>query len=61
MKAKEKFETMYNTLPDRSKTELVVDFSEHPKTLRVVALEVEHNTNLGKAMLEQLGYEDDEI
>jgi hypothetical protein len=60
MKAKQKFARMYNALPDRAKDELVIDFSEHPKTLRVVAAEIEHDTELGEAMLEQLGYHDDE-
>lgn len=59
MKAKTKFREMFHKLPDRAKNELVMRFSTHPMTLRVVALEIENNTTFGKGLLRELGFEDD--
>ena len=56
MKAKTKFLKMYYKLPKEARTELVINFSFSPKTLQVVAEEIRHNTELGKKLLNSLGY-----
>ena len=58
MKAKTKFTKMYYKLPIKARTELVYDFVKHPMTLNVCMQEVRCNTQLGKKILERLGYED---
>ena len=61
MKAKTKFLKMFYKLPEKARTELVYNFAVHPMTLSVCALEVRNNRNknLGKEILEDLGYVDD--
>jgi len=59
MKAKTKFLKMFNKLPAEAKKLLVYDFVFNPKSLAVCALEIRHNTKLGKEILEGLGYIDD--
>lgn len=59
MKAKTKFMKMYYKLPVEARTELVYNFTVHPMTLSVCMLEVKNDTQKGKNILSQLGYEDD--
>ena len=59
MKAKTKFMKMYYKLPKDARTELVYNpYGQNPMTLAVCKAEIEHNTNIGKAALLVLGYED---
>jgi len=50
---------MYNKLPEKARTELVVNFAIHPMSLTVCNLEIRQDTELGKDILRLLGYEDD--
>lgn len=59
LKAKNKFTKMYNKLPEKARTELVVNFAIHPMSLTVCNLEIRQDTELGKDILRLLGYEDD--
>jgi hypothetical protein len=59
MNAKEQFIKMYKSLPDKAKTELVCNYPENPMTLTVCKFEIEYNTELGKKILKDLGYEDE--
>jgi len=59
MKAKTKFTKMYYKLPSKAREELVFRYYENPLSLNVVFEEVKNNTNVGKQILETLGYEDD--
>lgn len=59
MNAKNKFLKMFDKLPIKARNELVLDFATNPKTLNVVAMEIRHDTEQGKKMLKQLGYEND--
>lgn len=61
MKAKTKFLKMFYKLPDKAKKELVYQYwSTTPMSMNVCALEVRMNTDLGKKILYELGFEDDE-
>ena len=59
MKARTKFTRMFKTLPESAKRLLVYDYSITPRSLNVIMAEVKNNTELGKAILKDLGYEDD--
>ena len=59
MKAKTKFLKMYYKLPKEARKELVYNFAVDPMTLNVVAMEVQHDTELSKIMLKKLGYKDE--
>ena len=59
MKAKTKFEKMYDELPERARTELVYNFAVKPMTLQVCSTEISMNTKLGDKILKDLGFEDD--
>lgn len=59
MKAKTKFVKMYYKFPERARTELVYNYSSNPMTLRVCKLEIDNDTELGKRILKDLGYDDD--
>lgn len=54
--AKDNFLKMFNSLPEKARSELVFDFVSHPMTLNVCKLEVENDTKLGRDILERLGY-----
>ena len=58
IKAKTRFIKMFYKLPPKARQELVFDFINNPMTLNVVALEIQHDTPMGKKILKQLGYED---
>ena len=63
MKAKTRFNKMYQKLPMEAKTELVM-FANWSETrslmsLSIIRLEINGNTVLGKKLLKRLGYEDD--
>jgi len=61
MKARTKFLKMFYKLPEKARSELVYDFfSNMPRTLNVIAIEVRAKTKLGDEILKKLGYEDDE-
>lgn len=63
MKAKTRFMKMFNKLPEKARTELVYRYWEkhegRPYSLNIVALEVRNNTELGKKIIQELGFEDD--
>lgn len=59
MKARIKFMKMCRNLPEPARTELVYGYPEHPMTLSVAFFEVKNNTDKGKEILRNLGYEDD--
>jgi len=59
MKAKTKFIKMYYKLPPQARTELLVDAFTNPMTLKVCFIEVRNGTELGKKILNNLGYKDD--
>ena len=60
MKAKTKFMKMYSKLPYQSKRDLIYNpYSNNPMSLNVIMVEVKNNTELGKSILKDLGFEDD--
>jgi len=59
MKAKTKFNKFYYKLPEKARGELVYHYWDNPMSLNVCALEVRHDTKLGKKILKDLGFEDD--
>jgi len=59
LKAKTKFLKMFYKLPEEARKELVLDFATEPKNLNVCCLAVRNNTLLGKKILEQMGYKDE--
>ena len=50
---------MFYKLPEEARKELVLDFATEPKSLNVCCLEIRNNTLLGKKILEQMGYKDE--
>jgi len=58
MKAKTKFIKMFYKLPEKARKELVYNFAVNPMTLSVCCCEIRHETELGKKILKDLGYED---
>ena len=60
MKAKTKFLKMYYKLPTAAKNELMVTYWNKPYSLCVVNELVKYDTNLGKELLQALGYKDDD-
>ena len=62
MKAKTKFIKMFKKLPKEARRKLVLNtYGDNPMSLNIVYLEVEHDTELGKQCLKELGYEDGEV
>ncbi|MBU0962334.1 MAG: hypothetical protein KKD48_00350 [Nanoarchaeota archaeon] len=59
MKAKTKCMEMFSGLPDESQQELILDPYGTARTLNVCYLNIKHNTQLGKQILNRLGYKDD--
>ena len=60
MKAKTKFLKMFYKMPEVARRELVINYHiNKPMTLNVICIEVRNNTELGKQLLKQLGYNDD--
>jgi len=59
MNAKTKFLKMYYKLPEKARRELIYGYPNYPMTLGVVMLEVNHDTDLSKIILNNLGYEND--
>ena len=59
MKPKTRFLKMFYKLPEKARLELVYDFTNHPMTLNVVAMEIRYDTKLGKEILKKLGYENE--
>ena len=59
MKAKTKFKKMFYKLPEIARQELVYDFVNQPMNLSACWLEIKYETELGKKILKNLGYEDD--
>lgn len=59
MKAKTKFLEMFNKLPEESRLLIQDAYGLHPRTLHVIACEVEADTKLGNQLLKKLGYESD--
>lgn len=59
MKARTRFLKMYLKLPEKARRELVMKFTTQPMTLNVIALEVRQNTQFGKELLIELGFEDE--
>lgn len=59
MKPKTKFIKMYYKLPEKARRELVFQpYGKQPMTLNVCSLEIRNDTELGKKILFQLGYDD---
>lgn len=50
---------MFKSLPQEARTELVINYPNHPMTLNVCFMEVTHDTKVGKEILQKLGYKDD--
>ena len=59
MKAKTKFNKIYNQLPEKARRELVYNFAVNPMTLQVCFMEIKQNTKLGKEILKELGFKDE--
>lgn len=59
MKAKTKFMKMFHNIPEKGRREWVLNYFQNPLSMNVVAIEVKNNTNVGKQILKQLGYEND--
>lgn len=60
MKAKTKFTKIFYKMPEKARRELVYGYPEHPMTLNVIAGEIRYDTAMGKKILEDLGFKDDE-
>jgi hypothetical protein len=60
MKAEEKFMEIFGKMPEKARKELVARYPTHPMSLNVIALEVKNRTILGKGLLRELGFWDDE-
>ncbi len=58
MKAKTRFIKMYYKLPEKSRRELVYNFTKNPMSLTICYYEIKMNTKLSKKILKDLGYED---
>lgn len=55
--SKTKFMKMFNSLPEKARKELVYcPYNKNPMTLNVCALEIKHDTKLGKGILKKLGF-----
>ena len=59
MKAKTKFLKFFYKLPKRSRTELVYNYAVQPMTLSLCCLEIRNDTERGRRILKDLGFEDD--
>jgi len=59
MKAKTKFRKMFYKLPEEARRTLIYHFAIHPMSLNVIAMEINHDTKIGKQALKDLGYKDD--
>ena len=57
MKAKTKFFKMFNKLPREARKILVYNFWSQCMSLNVCMMEIDQNTDLGKKILKDLGYE----
>ena len=51
---------MFKKMPEKARIELVYKYYDNePYSLNVCALEIKNDTDMGKDMLMDLGYEDD--
>ena len=60
MKEKTKFMKMYYKLPVKARKELVYNFAINPMSLEICRLEITQDTKLGKKILKDLGYAQNE-
>ena len=58
MKPKTRFLKMFYKLPEKARVELVYHYYDNPVSLNVCALEIRHDTKIGKKILKDLGYEE---
>ena len=56
--AKTRFKKMYYKLPQEARRELVYNYSLNPMSLNVCFHEINNNTEIGKKILRDLGYTD---
>jgi len=60
MKAKTKFAKMFYKLPEEARKKLAyMPYGKNPMALNACALEISHDTKLGKSILKGLGYKND--
>ena len=59
MKAKTRFMKHFYRLPEEARINLVYRYRDKPMSLNVCASEIRNDTELGKQILSELGYEDD--
>lgn len=59
MKAKNKFKRMYTKLPYPAKRLIWMDKDLEPRSLNTIFIEIEHETELGKRILNDMGFKDD--
>ena len=59
MKPETRFMKIFSMLPEEARSELVFNYwSEKPMSLNVIAIEVRGKTELGRKVLEELGFAD---
>jgi hypothetical protein len=56
MKPKTRFMKMFYKLPEKARTKLVYGYPDEPMTLQVIVMEIQHDTELGKRILRDLGF-----
>ena len=60
MKARTKFMEMFGNMSEKAGLNLVYcPYGDHPMSLNVIVMEIKNNTQIGKRILKEIGFEDD--